>query len=149
MEDFALETEIATDGGEETLLVVDDDLSTRRVLLDTLSSLKYQVIPAADGQEALDIYEQRSEEIDLILSDIVMPEMDGRELYRKLKEKNPEVKIILMTGYPLGKGTQKLLDHRKVAWLQKPITTKTLARSIRGMLDGMPDEVVRQTDRLG
>ena len=80
---------------------------------------------------------------------MVMPEMDGRELYELLSDKYPDTKIILITGYPLSDGTRQLLDHRQAAWLQKPITMGTLARAVRDMLDRGSVEAVKQTDKLG
>jgi PAS domain S-box-containing protein len=143
-----LEAESATEGSKEVVLIVEDDLSTRRVFHDILTSLKYHVLVAGDGHEAVEIFDQKNGEIDLVISDMVMPEMDGRELYELLSGEYPDTKIILITGYPLSDGTRRLLDHRKAAWLQKPITMGTLARAVRDMLDRGSVEAVKQTDRL-
>ena len=75
-----------------------------------------------------------SDLIDLVLSDIVMPDKGGVELYRALQAINPAVKIVLMTGYPTGQGTRELLDQRQVTWLQKPFTTEALGKTLRQML---------------
>ena len=146
--DIDLEVESATEGSKEVVLIVDDDLSTRRVLHDILTSLKYEILVAGNGHEALEIFDQHNGAVDLVLSDMVMPEMDGRELYELLSGKYPDTKIILITGYPLSDGTRRLLDHRKAAWLQKPITMGTLASAVREMLDRGSVEAVKQTDRL-
>lgn len=146
--DIDLEVESATEGSKEVVLIVEDDLSTRRVLHDILTSLKYEILVAADGQEALEIFDQKNGEVDLVISDMVMPEMDGRELYERLNKNYPDTKIILITGYPLSDGTRQLLDYRRAAWLQKPITMGTLARAVRDMLDQGSIEAVKQTDKL-
>ena len=146
--DIDLEVESATEGSKEVVLIVEDDLSTRRAFHDILSSLKYEILVARSGEEALKIFDQKNGEVDLVLSDIVMPEMDGRELYERLNEDYPDTKIILITGYPLGDSTRELLDHRKAAWLQKPITMGNLARAVRDMLDRGSVEAVKQTARL-
>jgi len=135
VEGVALEQTIPNSANKETLLVVEDDLASRRCICDILESLNYEVLPAANGHEALEVYNQRNGAVDLILSDLVMPEMDGRQLYRTLSREHPDAKLILMTGYPLGIGTRELLDQRKVTWLQKPMTTEILARAVRTMLD--------------
>jgi DNA-binding NtrC family response regulator len=70
----------------------------------------------------------------LVLSDLVMPEMGGRVLFEVLTEKYKEVKVLLMTGYPLGADTRDLLDRRKVAWLQKPFSSQSVARKVRDLL---------------
>jgi PAS domain S-box-containing protein len=106
-----LEAESATEGSKEVVLIVEDDLSTRRVFHDILTSLKYHVLVAGDGHEAVEIFDQKNGEIDLVISDMVMPEMDGRELYELISDKYPDTKIILITGYPLSDGTRQLLDQ--------------------------------------
>jgi len=135
VEEIAQEQTVPNSANGETLLVVEDDLASRRSICDILESLNYTVLPAANGQEALDVYDQRNGAVDLILSDLVMPDMDGRQLYSILSREHPDAKLILMTGYPLGNGTRELLDQHKMSWLQKPMTTEILAGAVRTMLD--------------
>ena len=95
---------------------------------------KSKRMDSGSGEEALQEYARRGGEIDLVLSDIVMPDKGGVELYRALQAINPAVKIVLMTGYPTGQGTRELLDQRQVTWLQKPFTTEALGKTLRQML---------------
>jgi hypothetical protein len=121
-------------GNGETILVVEDDEATRIAVADILESLQYRVICASDGSEAMEIYNRNPDEIDLILSDLVMPDLSGRALYEELSQQHEGVKILIMTGYPLGEDTRELLDRRTVDWLQKPFSSQTVARKVRDML---------------
>jgi len=121
-------------GQGEQILLVEDDTTTRQAMWEILQALNYRVSASGSGEEALQEYGRRGGEIDLVLSDIVMPDKGGVELYRALQSINPAVKIVLMTGYPTGQGTRELLDQRQVTWLQKPFTTEALGRTLRQML---------------
>jgi CheY-like chemotaxis protein len=122
-------------GGHETILVVEDESSLRDAVCEVLSELGYNVLLAGDGLEAEVIVEQMGEQIQLVVSDIVMPRMGGVQLYQLLKSKNPALPIILTTGYPLDTAGRELLMLEPVAWLQKPYMVNTLAKHIRAMLD--------------
>ena len=128
---FSVEAE---HGAGETILVVEDDEATREAVAEILKSLKYQVISATAGKQAMEIYDRDPDGIDLILSDLVMPDMGGRALYEVLSQKYEGVKMLMMTGYPLGVDTRELLDRRKVAWLQKPFSSQSVARKVRELL---------------
>ena len=128
---FSIEAE---HGGGETILVVEDDEATREAVAEILKSLKYQVISATAGKQAMEIYARDPDGIDLVLSDLVMPDMGGRALYEALSQKYEGVKMLLMTGYPLGVDTKELLDRRKVAWLQKPFSSQIVAHKVRELL---------------
>jgi CheY-like chemotaxis protein len=121
-------------GAGETILVVEDDEATRAAVAEILESLGYSVITVADGQEALNTINASGDHLDLVLSDLVMPKMGGRDLYYAVKQDFPHLKMILMTGYPLGGQTRELLDRERVAWLQKPLTSDLLAIAVRDML---------------
>ncbi len=131
LSDFSVQ---AINGDGETILVVEDDEATRNAVTEILESLKYRVISAEAGKQALEIYDQDPDGIDLILSDLVMPDMGGRALYEVLSQKHEGVKVVLMTGYPLGVETRELLDRRKVAWLQKPFSSQSVAQKVRAIL---------------
>jgi PAS domain S-box-containing protein len=123
------------EGQGETILVVEDDLATQMAVREILETLNYQVLTASNGQEALIIIEQRDGAIDLVLSDMVMPEMGGVELYQELVKRGFGSKVVLMSGYPLGSGTRELLDQKGVTWLQKPLRSDSLARLIRDVIE--------------
>lgn len=120
-------------GQMETILVVEDDLAMREALVEMLEMMNYQVLNASNGQAALKIFAQEPN-IDLVLSDLVMPEMGGVALHGELKKHYPDVKMVVMTGYPLAEGGKDLLEQGIVAWLQKPLDTDTLARTMRKVL---------------
>ncbi|MCK4316470.1 MAG: response regulator, partial [Anaerolineae bacterium] len=116
-EPLELEAGTPVHGHGETILVVEDEPAARDAVAETLQSLGYQALVAANGREALSIFEQHSDEIALVLSDLMMPGISGTELFRILKQKHPAVKIVAMTGYPLqakGLDLQDIVD-----WLQK------------------------------
>jgi PAS domain S-box-containing protein len=121
-------------GKGETILIVEDNESTRQALAETLEDLNYCVLQAKDGERALELIEEGSPGIDLIMSDVVMPRMGGMELYREVLERHPSIKMILITGYPLGANTQHLLEAGKALWLQKPFDSDTVSRKIRQLL---------------
>jgi PAS domain S-box-containing protein len=120
-------------GEMETILVVEDDDAMREALAEMLKLMNYIALCAKDGREALEIFESEPS-IDLVLSDLVMPEMGGVALYSILKEKYPDVKMVVMTGYPLAEKGKDLLEQGIVAWLQKPLDSDTLARTLQKVL---------------
>ena len=89
---------------------------------------------AEDGRKARNIIERNSERIDAVLTDLVMPEMGGVELFDWLREVHPEIALVLMTGYPLGEDTHKLLEQETVTWIQKPLRPDSLARTLREVM---------------
>jgi nitrogen-specific signal transduction histidine kinase/ActR/RegA family two-component response regulator len=134
-ESAAAEGPILGAQGEETILLVEDDVYTQAAVRDTLVSLGYRVLLANTGREALAVFEENDQTIDLVLSDMVMPEMGGEKLYRRLETDRPEVKLILMSGYPLMDAGKTLLEENDVPRLQKPFTADELSRKIREILD--------------
>lgn len=119
-----------TMGQGETILLVEDDELVRQSLQLTLEALDYQVIGVANGQDALLTYRQKQQEIDLIITDLVMPEMGGERLLHLLKKENRALKAIVITGYPLANDPKELETLNAVAWCQKPITTETLSQTV-------------------
>lgn len=120
-------------GQKENILVVEDDGAMREALVEMLELMDYQVLSAVDGREALQRFEEERA-IDLVLSDLVMPEMGGVALYEILKERYPQVKMVMMTGYPLAERGKELIEQGIVAWIQKPLDAETLARTIKKVL---------------
>ena len=89
----------------------------------------------SDGHQAISTLELEDTSINLVISDLVMPNMGGRDLYNKVIDTYPETKMILMTGYPLGKNTRELLDREKMTWIQKPFTSEILAQTVQKILN--------------
>ncbi len=124
----------AVAGGGETILVVEDDPTTREALCDIMQALGYQVLAAANGREALAVLEQRGEQIVLLLSDLVMPEMGGAELFKAAHQMLPALKMVVLTGYPLGDEGEELQSAGVVGWLQKPVDLDHLAQVVAQVL---------------
>ncbi len=122
--------------GTETVLVVDDEPSILKLIVDILQPLGYQILKASCGEEALQVSNTFKGGIDILLTDVIMPGMNGQTLADLLKTKRPVTKVIFMSGY-----TNNVIadyDVRKpdVAFIQKPITRGKLANKLRKVLDG-------------
>jgi CheY-like chemotaxis protein len=112
------------------ILLVEDEKSVLEATRAMLQALNYRVLSATNGQEALQIYQNRQQEIALILSDMMMPDMDGVALFQALRARNPHIKIVMMTGYPLYQKSQEILSQDAVPWINKPMTFRRLAQVI-------------------
>ena len=119
-----------------TILLVEDESSVRRVATRSLERLGFRVIEASDGEEAMESWREHRDQIDLVLTDIVMPgKVSGRALARKLREETPDLRIALMTGYDPEVLAQKLSEQdRDLPHIQKPFTVDALAEFIRKVL---------------
>jgi CheY-like chemotaxis protein len=122
-------------GHGETILLVEDEPDVLEVNQILLEELGYQVLAATNGKQALEIYATHKEKIALVLTDMVMPEMDGLALNEALKVQHPGVKMVLMSGYPLNVESSLLLSDGIVNWLQKPIELRHMAQVISQALD--------------
>jgi CheY-like chemotaxis protein len=122
--------------GHETVLVVEDEPAVRRVAERVMRQAGYRVLSAADGREALSVFDRQQGAVDLLLTDVVMPSMGGRELVDRLRERRPDLKVIFTSGY-----ADSALLHRGVLdsstrFLNKPFTAEALMRKARRVLDG-------------
>ena len=133
------DTHFQVRGGTETILVVEDERDLREIITRTLNNRGYRVFQAVDGPNALQIWADYKNEIDLVFTDVIMPGgLNGRELAAKFWQEKPKLKIIFSSGYgadALGKDFQ--LDP-ELNYLQKPYLPQTLARTIRSCLDDDP-----------
>ncbi|RME98204.1 MAG: response regulator, partial [Chloroflexi bacterium] len=121
-------------GTGEFILLVEDDAAVRQACRAMLKQLNYQVFTAINGQDALTVFLKHRAEISLVLTDIVMPVMDGPALLKELKILAPEVNVVMMTGYPLMEKTSKFLEDGVFDWLHKPISFGQLAQVIHRAL---------------
>jgi two-component system cell cycle sensor histidine kinase/response regulator CckA len=117
-------------GAGEWVLVVEDDEVLQQALAEALETLNLRTQSARNGVEALELFRREQGKFKFVLSDLVMPEMDGRKLLEELQRLDPTVKVIFMTGYPVGAGTRELFDAKQVAWIQKPFTVREISQAI-------------------
>ncbi len=112
------------------ILVVDDEEIVRNVAEEFLRRLGYEVLTAADGQEAVEAYRLSGAGIDLVILDMVMPRLGGRECFRALREMNPALRAILSTGYGLNVAAQEILDEGMLGFIQKPYQMNQLSEVV-------------------
>lgn len=124
--------------GTETILVVDDEQINVAVMRDMLEMLHYRVIAAGSGQEAVAAYLAKQGEIDLVILDMIMPGIGGGRTFDILKENNPEVAVILASGYSAEGEAAAILKRGCRGFIQKPFQLQELSRTIRQVLDGKP-----------
>jgi CheY-like chemotaxis protein len=122
-------------GDAETILVVEDDPDLRAYIAEILRSLDYRVMVASDSADALDRLLKKESRIDLLLTDIVMPGLNGRQLADKARERLPDLKVLYMTGYSRNAVVHQGRLDQGVDLLQKPISQAELAHRVRVVLD--------------
>jgi PAS domain S-box-containing protein len=121
--------------GTETVLLADDEEVVRQAGKELLETIGYRVFVAKDGKEAVEFYKKKQDEIDIVLLDIVMPKTGGREAYGLLKNINPDVKVLLLSGYSIDGQAREILEQGANAFIQKPFTMKELSGKMREVLD--------------
>ena len=121
--------------GDETILLVEDEEQLRTVARGILQGAGYKVIAASDGKEALTRHAKDADTIDLLLTDVVMPHMSGRELAEHLKQLRPELKILYMSGYTADAVVLHEVMMASVDYIQKPLTPELLLLKVRKVLD--------------
>ena len=120
--------------GTGTILLVDDEEMVLEVGERFLKVMGYQVLTAREGREAIEVYQKHRDTIDLVLLDIIMPNMKGGEVFDRLKEINPEVKVLLSSGYSIDGEASQILERGGSGFIQKPFDMNQLSQSIRAML---------------
>lgn len=121
--------------GNETILLVDDEQVIIDVARDMLEILGYRAIVARDGQQAIDIYNSRKDEIALVILDMVMPGLSGADVFQALKAINPKVKVILASGYIMSRQVAAVMEQGCRAFMPKPYRMEDLAETIRAIID--------------
>jgi two-component system cell cycle sensor histidine kinase/response regulator CckA len=117
--------------GHGTILLVEDEEGLRALNARGLSSRGYTVIEAGNGVEAIDAIERRGGNIDLVVSDVMMPEMDGPTMFKELRKRHPDIKIIFVSGYAEDAFQKSLPDPEKYDFLPKPFTLKQLVAQVK------------------
>jgi CheY-like chemotaxis protein len=121
--------------GHETLLLADDEVAVRALSGDVLRQSGYTVLEAGHGHEALRVAEGHAGPIHLLVSDVVMPELDGRQLAERLRQVRPELKVLFVSGYTGDEELRQGVRQAAVHFLPKPYTPLALATKVRAVLD--------------
>jgi PAS domain S-box-containing protein len=122
--------------GTETILVVDDEPMVKDLARDVLKRYGYTVLTAGGGEEAIETFQQRSGEIDAVILDMVMPTMEGREVFRRLQEIKPGVKVIVSSGYSHDRDADDLFEQGARSFVQKPFRIAELVRVVGEVMEG-------------
>jgi two-component system, cell cycle sensor histidine kinase and response regulator CckA len=122
-------------GGMETILIVEDEAGLRRLAKQILSELGYTVLTAEDGEQALEVYNASKDQIDLLLVDVIMPRLGGREVYERLQEMGSKTPVIFMTGYSTEMFQSNFIVDKGAALIQKPYTVNSLGQKVREILN--------------
>ena len=120
--------------GTETVLLVDDEEIVVGVGKQMLEKLGYTVLIARNGQEAVDVYKNSPDVVDLVLLDMIMPGMEAGDTYDKLKSINPAIKVLLSSGYSLDQKAGAIIDRGCNGFIQKPFNMKILEDKIGEIL---------------
>ena len=123
-------------GGKEIILVVDDEAQIRQYLELFLTTLGYQVLLAQDGQEAIQVFAEKSDKVDLVLMDMIMPNKNAKEAAIEIRKIKGGVKILYTSGYPYDLANDGMLLEAGAQLIMKPVTPTDLAQRIRASLDG-------------
>ncbi len=121
--------------GSVTVMVVDDEQVVRRTAKSMLERFGYTVVQAENGQEAVDLFKVLSEKVSVVLLDMTMPMMGGEETLRHMKTINPQVKVILSSGYNEVEAVQRFTGKGLAGFLQKPYTATALAEKVRSVME--------------
>ena len=122
--------------GRGTVLLVEDEDAVRSFAARALGQRGYHVLEATTGAEALDVFSSHNGDVDLVVSDVVMPEMDGPTLMKHLRSERPDLKIIFISGYAEDAFRRNLSDNEDFMFLQKPFDLKELAAAVKAALQG-------------
>jgi CheY-like chemotaxis protein len=124
------------EGKGETILVVDDEENVRNLARLQLQQLGYKAVLAADGKEALNIFRKRKDDINLVLLDVIMPELDGLKTYRRLIKSDPNLKVLVMSGFSKDGKASEILNEGAFNFIQKPFRIQEFSVKINQALKG-------------
>lgn len=116
--------------GSSTILIADDEESVIELTKDMLSALGYEVIITMSSKEAVEIYRDKKENIDLVILDMIMSDKSGNEVFKELKEINPDVKVLLSSGYSKNGKASEILNHGALGFIQKPYSMQELSEAV-------------------
>ena len=122
------------DGKHETILIVDDEKDFTDMMSDFLSAQSYNPVTANSGKEALDIFEKRHDDIKLVILDIIMPGMDGGEVFTALRRIRQDIKVALCSGFSVEGKAMEIMSQGARAFIQKPYDSQSLLKTISDVL---------------
>jgi PAS domain S-box-containing protein len=134
-ESLSVPIETHSNNGCETILIVDDDPLTSQVGRDILERQGYRVMMAENGREAIEIYSDYQDQINLVLLDVIMPDLNGDQVFLELKKCNPNIVVIVASGYNVNRQISTMLNSGCVDFIQKPFQSQTLSAKVRMALD--------------
>lgn len=133
---------LGAQSGKESILIVEDEEIVRTVLQRSLEHLGYEVDVATSGREAIEKYERRTKRFDLVILDMMMPQMGGDEVFLRLQKFNPEVRVLIASGYASDVRTRNVLERGGLGFIQKPFAMEELAKEVRRCLSApLPEPV--------
>ncbi len=135
--------EVASTGGDETLLLIEDEKSIRVSTTLFLEAVGYTVLAAESPAQALQLSEQHAGEIDLVLTDLIMPGMNGIEVARQLQQHRPRMEALFMSGYTANVISELGIEDGTLSFMPKPVTRSELLRKVRELLDEIPGASMR------
>ncbi len=121
-------------GGSETILLVDDEEMIRDIGRKMLEKLGYEVLTAADGRQALALFQRHQDRIDLVLLDMVMPEMGGKEVFEGIKAISDRARVLLCSGYSIDGQASEILRRGCDGFIQKPFDLEGISAKVREVL---------------
>ena len=125
-------------GGTETILLVEDEPSVLELAQRTLQQLGYNVLPCASPDEALRTFGEYQDRVQLLVTDLVMPRMNGKDLAKRITARQPGVSVLFTSGYGENIIAKQGIIDDGIHFLGKPYRPQELARRVRGLLDGRP-----------
>lgn len=131
----AQEQVVAPRKGTETILVAEDNQDVRRLIKNVLEEYGYQIIEAFDGEDAIDKYVSRREEIGLLIVDVIMPKKNGKEVFDRVREINPQARILFASGYTADLINTKGILEDEMDYVSKPVSPHDLLAKVRDILD--------------
>ncbi|MGD9363503.1 MAG: response regulator, partial [Desulfobacterales bacterium] len=120
--------------GSETLLVIDDEAMIIDISVQMLEEMGYKVLPAHNGKEAIEIFKHNNDKVAMVILDLIMPGMGGGEVYERLKEIDPTVKVLLSSGYSIKEQAAEILNRGCDGFIQKPFKLNELSYKLREII---------------
>jgi two-component system cell cycle sensor histidine kinase/response regulator CckA len=124
-----------TNGGGKAILIADDEGILREMLKEMLQKRGYEVFDAGNGECALRVFQKNSDRIQLLILDVMMPKMNGKEVYLEIKKVNPDIKTIFISGYPSNIIDTMMTHEKEIIFIAKPFVIHEFLEKIRETLD--------------